>query len=148
MKGLRCSSETLFQGRLGSSVVLRCPVGELRSNTSNFNWYQEQSIGKRVSVASMTILNYRVINNKTLGKRKRDMWFGSTDGDLYIQNLRWGDGGIYGCHFTGFKEKTVQLSVKGMVILPPQLPVLVDKLWNMGASPVLFSGVNRIVNVK
>ena len=58
------------------------------------------------------------------------MWFGSTDGDLYIKNLRLEDGGSYVCHFSGFEEKTVQLSVKGMFNLPPfaQFPVLMDKV--------------------
>ena len=131
MKGLRCSSETLFQRGLGSSVVLRCPVGELNNNASNYNWYREQALGKRFCIARMTILKGRFISNKTFGTRQRDMWFDSTDGDLYIQNLRLGDDGIYVCHFTGFDEKTVQLSVKGELIFPSvaQFPVMVDKVF-------------------
>ena len=65
-------------------------------------------------VARIRIKDDQVISNVTTGARKNDTWFVSADGDLNIQNLRWDDDGIYLCHFTGFDEKTVQLSITGM----------------------------------
>ena len=45
--------------------------------------------------------------------RQQDMWFGSTDAELYIRNLSWEDAGVYICHFAGSNEKTLWLSIKG-----------------------------------
>ena len=66
----------------------------------------------------MGLEGHRVTSNVITGTRENDMWFASTDGDLYIQNLIREDGGVYICKFSGYEEKTIRLSIEGMFFFP------------------------------
>ena len=111
------SVPNFVQETLESSVTLHCPIDEPRSNRSHQAkvWYRQPSQGYRTFLGRMGIKDDNVISNVIVGKRKADMWFGSIDGDLNIRNLRWEDEGFYICHFTGSEEKTVHLSIEGML---------------------------------
>ena len=96
---------------LGHTITLSCPVASSTSDTKRSikQWFRGTNTG--ATMARLVTIGDLVEYNHTIIEK---MWFNSMAGDLIIANLTLEDMGFYTCHFTGSKEQTIQLYVRGV----------------------------------
>ena len=100
---------------LGHDNTLRCPVDSpsAGADRSVKAWFRGPVSNTEAFVARLITSGGRVEYNYTVDEK---MWISSVDGELFIQNLTLEDVGFYTCYFTGSKEQTIKLYVRGMFI--------------------------------
>ena len=100
---------------MGHDNTLRCPFGSSRNVTDRSVkvWFHGVVSNTEALVARLVTSGVHVEYNYAANER---IWIDSRSGDLTLQNLTIEDMGFYTCHFTGWKEQTIQLYTGGMFI--------------------------------
>ena len=98
---------------LGHTITLGCPVVSSRNDLlrSIKEWFRGPIADPKTRVARLIINENNVEYNHTFDEKMR---IDVPDGDLIITNLTLEDMGFYTCRFTGSKEQTFQIYIRGM----------------------------------
>ena len=98
---------------LGHTITLSCPISSPSSDVprSIKEWFRGPFFQPKATVAKLVTKGDDVEYNHTLDKK---MGIDLLDGDLIITNLTLEDMGFYTCRFTGSKEHTFELYVRGL----------------------------------